>query len=288
MFKNKQSGFSLIEILVAAGLTVIISIALFAGVNSLTSGRKDALTRERLAILTYDTIEDIERKLEQKFTSPGNLFIKDISYPFAYKKNYPNEEDSMLVFCINIENQPCLVAYICTKIPDSISTNRDSENVRGLFFIQKTPNETESILNSFTKNSNIFENFSKNDCTIATLLAEDVVNINLKLAEIPLKYESKITFENEQEEENYQSKCEEQILRYIDIENHNDILIYSGKIISNSIEISSYNLQLLDIEIQSLDKNLHEIYFTLTSNEERKNYMRKHGFRMSRLIPWFI
>ena len=284
MFTNKQSGFSLIEILVAAGLTVIISIALFAGINSLTSGRKNALTREHLALVTYDTLDDIELKLEQKFTSPGNLFIKDISYPFAYKKNYPNQGDSALAFCININNKPHLVAYICTKIPEIIAENTDTENIRGLYFIKKSESETETIINGFTQSSNIFENFLSTDCNVSTLIAEEIVGFTVKLTEIPLKYESKIALDDD----NYQSKCEDQMLRYIELSNSDDVLIYSGKIISNSTEISCYNLQLLDVEMQTLEKNLHETYFTLTSDEDRENCIRKYGFRMSRLIPWFI
>ena len=284
MFTNKQRGFSLIEILVAAGLTVIISIALYAGVNSLTSSRKDALTRERLAILTYDVLDDIEKKLEEKSTSLGNLFIKDISYPFTYKKNYPNNGDESIAFCITINNKPCLVAYICTQIPEIISENYHSDNVRGLYFLQKTEVETETILSNFTKNSNLLENFSTSDCTISTLIAEEIIGINITLAEIPLKYENRIAVDDE----NYQTKCEDLMLKYIDLEDSDEFLIYSGKIISNSTEISCYNLQLLDVRVQSLDKILHEKYFTLTSEAEKKNYIQKYGFQMSRLIPWYI
>lgn len=283
MFQNKRSGFSLIEILVAAGLTVIISLALFASVNALTSSRKDALTREKLAILTYDMLNEIENKIENKSTSLGNLFFKSISYPLAYKKNYPNQGDSAVAFCININNKPCLVAYICTKLPNLLTTN-SSNDMRGLYFIQKSEEDTELILSNFSTTSNIFDNFLNSDYSISNLIAEDIVDVSIKLANIPLKYEENFSVDDE----NYHTKCCEQMLRYLDIENPNDFLIYSGKIISNSADQSCYYLQLLDVEVKALDKILHEKYFTLTSDAEKENYIRKHGYQMSRLLQWCI
>ena len=89
------------------------------------------------------------------------------------------------------------------------------------------------------KNSNLLENFSTSDCTISTLIAEEIIGINITLAEIPLKYENKIALDDE----NYQTKCENLMLKYLDLEDSDEFLIYnvlsSSKIITSFIEIFS-------------------------------------------------
>lgn len=271
--KNLKRGFSLIEILVACSLTVLIATSITMGVNSIISCRERVLSKEQQASQAFVLIDNIENSIDKKCPSLGNWLINELSYPFQYKENFPQKGDSSLAFFVRTDDGPCLVAFICSHLPTTLGGISDSDSPRGLFQIRKSISESSTIFSNFSSSSDLLSNFSATDCSLFNLLSDEVVSLRIKLITSPVKHDNSLGNSDR--------------LKYIELADPS-FLIYSGKIYSGTSTDSVEFLEFLDISVNVLGKDLHEQYFNLTLDSEKKNFLTKRGYTLSRIIPWRI
>lgn len=257
-------GFTLLEFLVAGGLTVAIATAAIVGVNAVLDHKRNETVKPKLILEASDVLELIERDFGNKCTSLGNLLCRERSYPLQYFPtqgpvvNYPS-----LMFFINSAEGPQLLCYTLGRLPSVIGGDATATSPCGLFKSIKDATssatiwQNESIIDLHTA-------FTGSDvANLAHLISESVVLLEVHLVKLQSDGIS---------------------LNYLNTDAQ-VIKINGGQSVLGVTDIELKDLAFVEITIGVLAQSQHKEYFSLANNL-RKAFLEKNGVRLSRLLPW--
>lgn len=257
-------GFTLLEFLVAGGLTVAIATAAIVGVNAILDHKGNETVKPKLILEASGILELIERDCDNKCTSLGNLLCREQSYPFQYfpiqgpVANYPS-----LMFFIDSADGPQLLCYTLGRLPSVIGGDNTVTSPCGLF---------KSVKDA-TSSATIWQNESAIDLHTA-FTGSDVANLAHLISESIVLFEVHLVeFQSDGISLNYLN-TDAQIIE-----------INGGRGVLGTADVELKDLAFVEITVGALAQSQHKEYFSLT-NDQRKAFLEKNGVRLSRLLPW--
>jgi hypothetical protein len=259
-------GFTLLEFLVAGGLTVAIATAAIVGVNAILDHKRNETVKPKLILEASGILEMIERDFDSKCTSLGNLLCRERSYPLQYFPeqgpiaNYPS-----LMFFINSADGPQLLCYTLGRLPSAIGGDATATSPCGLF---------KSVKDA-TSSATIWQNESVIDLH-TTFIGSDVANLAHLVSESVVLFEAHLVkFQSDGISLNYLN-TDAQLIK-----------INGGQGVLGGTDIEPKDLAFMEITVGVLAQSQHKEYFSLANNL-RKAFLEKNGVRLSRLLPWRI
>jgi hypothetical protein len=261
------SGFTLLEFLVAGGLTVAIVTAAIMGVNAILDHKRNETVRPKLILEVNGVFEMIERDFGNKCVSLGNLLCREQSYPFQYFPtqgpvvNYPS-----LMFFIDSADGPQLLCYTLGPLPAVIGGEGTITSSCGLFKSVKDATSSATIWQNFESAIDLYTAFTGSVTNLAHLISESVVLFEVHL----------VKFSSDGISLNYLN-TDAQIIK-----------INGGQGVLGAANVELKDLAFVEVTIGILAQSQHEEYFALTNDNQRMIFLEKNGTRLSRLLPWRI
>ncbi|MDR0580508.1 MAG: hypothetical protein LBG04_00100 [Holosporaceae bacterium] len=264
---KNNSGFTILEFLIASGLTAAIATAAILGVNAILDHKKNEMAKPKFIAEAYDMLNEIERNFDNRCASLGNLLCREQSYPFQYFptegpiSNYPS-----LIFFINSADGPQLLCYSMGPLPSVLGGNATTTSPSGLFKITINAASSVTIWQNFEPTANLHTNFTGNGvATLANLISESVVLFEVHL----VKFQS-----------------DGISLDYLNT-NGQLIKINGGSGTLGFGNINPKDLAFVEFTVGTLPKSQHKEYFSLAA-DGRRTFLEKNGTKLSRLLPWRI
>ncbi|MDR1366569.1 MAG: hypothetical protein LBJ13_01520 [Puniceicoccales bacterium] len=267
---KSNSGFTILEFLVASGLTVTIATAAILGVNAILDYKKNETTKPKLILEAYNILNEIEKNFDNRCVSMGNLLLREQCYPFQYfptggpVTNYPS-----LVFFVNSADGPQLLCYSMGRLPSVLGGDVTTTSPCGLFKSIKDATSCATIWQAFETVVDLYTEFIGDDgdkvAKLANLISEVVVLFEIHL----------VRFESDGIS-----------LKYLNTDAQL-IKINMGLGTLGEDNIDPKDLAFMEITIGTLLKSQHKKYFSLGA-DERRAFLEKNGERLSRLLPWRI
>lgn len=268
--KHHRSAFTLLELLIASSLTVMVVIFTSTAVQSILERQKQTNEKPRLALESYVILEQIEKALQNKCFSQGNLLYQGSCYPFEYK--CINEGTNLkygpsLSFFTHTPQGPTAVTYTLGPLPEILNPG-ESANY-GLYSMQLPTEESRKLIDDFSLNDHLYTAFPEDKVIhLSHLLSENIVLFEVQGF-------------------NYQDG-KLQILKTDEDGNFTDVgmLIFQGKVVlGNGAILSAHQLDGLQVTVGALSKREQGKFFALPETD-REAFLEKKGILMSRIIPW--
>jgi hypothetical protein len=260
-------GFTLLEFLIAGGLTVAVATAAIVGINTILDYKRGETVKPKLILEASSVLEMIERDFDSRCVSLGNLLFREQSYPFQYfptqgpVANYPS-----LMFFINSADGPQLLCYSLGRLPSSIGGDATATSPCGLFKATKDAGSSSAIWENFESAIDLHTQFNGSDVpNLAGLISESVVLFEVHLVKIQTDGTS---------------------LDYLNTDAR-IIKINGGQCTLDVANIALKGLAFVEITVGVLAKSQHKEYFSLEVGK-RKTFLEQNGVRLSRLLPWRI
>jgi hypothetical protein len=258
-FGKNIGGFTVLEVMIAAAITVTIATFSLVGINTLLHYKKCENAKPKLTFEAYQMLDEIERDLENKSVSLGNLLINENAYPFQFQTNKPVNGYPSLSFFIQSPEGPRAVIYSLAPLPSPVSGGMAS--AVGLFRFMLNIAASKAI----NPEDNLDEAFSADGIVnLSNLLSENVVCFEVHLVRLG---DDGLTL-------NY-SHTGLQASR-----------MYNGEWTVGSDHPG--NIAFTEITFGLLERSQHGEYFALGSEADRRTFLAKNGVRLSRLFPWRI
>ncbi|MDR1434918.1 MAG: type II secretion system GspH family protein [Puniceicoccales bacterium] len=259
-------GFTLLEILIASVIMAAITTFAAVGINTLLDCKKTENEKPKLAFEAFQLLNEIEKNLENKCTSLGNLLIHENAYPFQFSPSGPghdfeNSAYPSLSFFIHSPEGPRAICYGLAPLPALISKN--SPAALGLFKFTLDTASSVTILENFSSEDDLYTPFpTENMGKLANLLSDSTVLFEMHLVKLA---------------------PDGMALDYLNTDAR-AIKMYAGKwTLEGAIKFE--DVLFTEITLGLLPKSLHGQYF---SSVDRKSFLKKNGFQLSRLLPWYI
>jgi hypothetical protein len=264
---KSNSAFTILEFLIASGLTVAITAAAILGTNAFLDYKKNETTKPKLILEAYDILNGIEKNLENKCVSMGNLLRREQSYPLQYLTNGPIANYPSLIFFINSSAGPQLLCYSMGHLPLVFGGDATNTSPCGLFKLIRDATSSATIWQnseSMVGNQSMVDN-GDDVAKSANLISEAVVLFEVRL----VKFQS-----------------DGISLEYFNTDVQ-PIKINMGSGTLGATDINLKDLAFMEITIGTLSKSQHKKYFSLDTNN-RRIFLEKNGTKLSRLLPWHI
>jgi hypothetical protein len=267
---KSNSGFTILEFLIASGLTVTIATAAILGVNAILDYKKNETTKPKLVLEAYNVLNEIERNFDNKCVSMGNLLHREQCYPFQYFPNGgPITNYPSLIFFINSADGPQLLCYSMGHLPSVLGGDATNTSPCGLFKSIKGAASCVAIWQTFESVADLCTEFIEDNgdriAKLANLISEVVVLFEIHL----VKFQSNgISLEY--------LNTDAQLIK---------INMGLGTLGATNIDLK--DLAFMEITVGTLLKSQHREYFSLGA-DGRRAFLEKNGVRLSRLLPWRI
>ena len=158
----QKSAFTLIELLVASSLTALLALGLVSGVNSVLDHKQLETSKPNLAMECFQVMNLLERDMEQKTTSIGNLFLRDQAYTFEYNTIAPVTNHPSLSFFRDSKEGPIALCYSVGTLPEAIQNG--ANNACGLFRATKSESDSYNLWSAETQK--LSEHFTTNELCV--------------------------------------------------------------------------------------------------------------------------
>lgn len=266
--RRQRSAFTLLELLIASSLTVLIVIFTSTAVQSILERQKQTNEKPRLAFEAYVVLDQIEKVLQNKCFSLGNLLYQEACYPLEYRcADGVLSYGPSLSFFVHTSQGPVAAIYALGPLPEVL--NSEKRVNYGLYSMQLSLEESRKVIDDFSLNYHLYTAFPEDKIIrLSHLLLENVVLFKIQ----GLRYRGG-EFQALEIDENGVSK---------DV----GMLVFQGKILlSDGTILSAHQLDGLRITIGALSKREQEKFFALPETD-REAFLEKKGILLSRIIPW--
>ena len=257
----QKSGFTLVELIIASSLTALLVLGLVSGVNSVLDHKQLEISKQNLAMECFQILNLMERDIENKTTSMGNLFYRDQAYTFEYNTSAPIENHPSLSFFRFSEEGPVALCYSVGSLPNAIQNNE--KNACGLFRATKTEADSYELWNA--EAHNLSKNFSE-ICTIDNIISESIVHFEIHLVKL---------------------KQNDVTLEYLNTSAEN-VTIFKGKGTCGSNNFSLKQLSFIEVTLWAVSKSQQAEYWAISDVADRQTFVQKKGIKLSRMIPFYF
>ncbi|UPA28396.1 MAG: hypothetical protein LW808_003815 [Verrucomicrobiota bacterium] len=256
----QKSAFTIVELLISSASSALLLIFMMFAVQKILDQKQRENFKCDLLEECYQILNLLERDWEQKTISVGNFLLREPSYPVIYTRSKPK-----LMFFRDTPEGPQLVCYAIGTLPKNQNIGLSGE---GLLQATKSVEESKVIFRDTSERIEVGEeNYFSDDeiFTFSNLISENIVDLTV----IPMEFDP-----------------DDQ--KWIPLTTKS-FTVDRGVIGSEGQEISNTrNLGLSEVTVIALANAQQAEYKKCSNDDARRDFLRKNGVRMTRVMPWYL